>query len=41
MTYIQLQHPITKDWLRISTDTGRIVGSRRKPYAVPIVALTR
>lgn len=35
MNAVQIKHPITGNWVKVSTITGRIIGERRKPYAVP------
>jgi hypothetical protein len=34
--FVQIQNPVSKEWVRIDTREGRIVGHRRKPYAVPV-----
>lgn len=39
--FVQIQNPRTKEWVRIGTLTGRIVGHRAKPYAAPIVRKSR
>lgn len=36
MNAVQIKHPITGYWLKVSTITGRIIGERKKPYAVPV-----
>ena len=33
MAYVQLKNPVTKNWVRVNTRTGKIVGRRKQPYS--------
>lgn len=34
--YVQTQHPMTKDWVKIDRYLGAIVGRRKKKYPIPV-----